>query len=218
MGLIKHLLHNIVLLVSAPELRELERKLDTLKRRLSGMRETERPPEVLVEMLIAGEDHRFKFHCGVDFVAICRAVWRTAACGRREGASTIEMQLVRVLTGRYEKKLSRKIREALLAVYTCQLASKSEIALMYLLVGYYGTGMDGFEFATKRLGFRPHTMSPREAASLAARLKYPEPRSLSVRRMSQISTRTNYILSRHLQYFKTSKTNTALLRGSHATV
>ena len=169
-------------------------------------------------MLIAGEDHRFKFHRGIDFVAVCRAVWRTAACGRREGASTIEMQLVRVLTDRYEKKLSRKIREALLAVYAGQLASKEEIALMYLLVGYYGTGMDGFEFATKKLGFMPHAMSHREAASLAARLKYPEPRSLSVRRMCQISTRANYILSRHLQYFKKSEANTSLLQGSHATV
>src|ERR1700686_1168007 len=73
------------------------------------------PPWIVQALLISGEDHRFFDHAGIDFIAVCRAVWRGHVLRRREGASTIEMQLVRVLTGRFERTLVRKIREAGLA-------------------------------------------------------------------------------------------------------
>jgi penicillin-binding protein 1A len=83
--------------------------------------------QTLVDLLIAAEDHRYGSHPGVDFVAMCRAIWRTMFCGRREGGSTIAMQLVRVLTGRYEKTLSRKVIEILLAVKLTRFLSDSEL-------------------------------------------------------------------------------------------
>lgn len=219
MRLIRRLLIRAILLSSRCELHSVETRLGALRRRLSVVMDKDRPPDILVEMLMAGEDHRYLCHGGVDAIAVCRALWRTAVRGRREGASTIEMQLVRVLTGRYEKTLSRKVREALLAVYIGQLATKSEIAVIYLLIAYYGTGMEGFDRAMNKLRLSPDAMSLQQAASLAARLKYPEPRSPSSRRIRQVSSRTKYILSRHLRYFqKAEAAQDAPLQGFHATI
>src|SRR5690348_10551479 len=73
-----------------------------------------RPSWIVQALLISGEDHRFFGHCGIDPIAVCRAIWRGVVLGHREGASTIEMQLVRVVTGRFERTLTRKLREAAL--------------------------------------------------------------------------------------------------------
>lgn len=56
------------------------------------------PPLLLQRILISGEDHRYFYHSGFDVIAICRAIWRRVAWGVHEGASTIEQQIVRVLT------------------------------------------------------------------------------------------------------------------------
>src|SRR5262245_48824952 len=60
------------------------------------------PPALAQQLLISGEDHRFFRHRGIDPIAICRSIWRGVVLGRREGASTIEMQVVRVVSGRFE--------------------------------------------------------------------------------------------------------------------
>ena len=73
------------------------------------------PSLILKRLLISGEDHRYFLHPGFDVIAICRAIWRRLAWGVREGASTIEQQTVRVLKGRYERTLRRKVHEILLA-------------------------------------------------------------------------------------------------------
>src|SRR5262245_21594087 len=60
------------------------------------------PPLIAQRLLVSGEDHRHVLHPGVDPIAICRATWRCIYRGKREGASTIEQQVVRVISGRYE--------------------------------------------------------------------------------------------------------------------
>ena len=49
----------------------------------------------LLKMLVVGEDHRFWWHFGVDPIGLMRAFWRTIFQHRREGGSTIAMQLER---------------------------------------------------------------------------------------------------------------------------
>ena len=73
--------------------------------------------DTLSKLLISGEDHRFFYHLGFDIIAIARAVRNRLLYGRIEGASTIEQQLVRVLTNEYQRTFSRKIKEILLATY-----------------------------------------------------------------------------------------------------
>lgn len=151
----------------------------------------------LHKLLIAGEDHRFMYHRGVDIIALCRAVWRTFFCRRREGGSTIAMQLVRVLTGKYEVTFTRKTLEIYLALRMTKYLPKEKIITLYLSVAYFGWNMNGIKQAIEELKYDPHNLSLREAASLIARLKYPEPKSFSKRREKLINVRTDYILTRY---------------------
>ena len=208
----------LALLFYAREWNRLQQRLHDARIVLDSVTVSQRPPRILKSKVVAGEDHRYYRHCGVDLVAICRAMWRTLACGRREGASTIEMQLVRVLTGQYQRTFGRKRKEVFLAVLLSGSASKADLAALYVFLAYYGTGMDGFLRATRRLDIRPDLMDARQAASLAARLKYPEPRSLSEGRRRQIGIRTEYLLSRYAKYFDRPATVTSARQASHATL
>ena len=150
----------------------------------------------LVAMLIAAEDHRYGMHPGVDPISICRAMWRSVFCGKREGGSTIAMQLVRVITGRYEKTLGRKFAEMILAVGLTRLVHSTDLPRLYLVVAYFGWRMNGLAQAAQRLGINPSIISQVEAANIVARLKYPEPHVPDERRLERIRSRTVYILGR----------------------
>lgn len=82
----------------------------------------------LVAFLVVGEDHRYYSHPGFDVVGICRAIYRDAFLGKREGASTIEQQLVRVFTEDYRFSISRKIKEIYLATKLKRFADKYTLA------------------------------------------------------------------------------------------
>jgi membrane peptidoglycan carboxypeptidase len=155
------------------------------------------PPLLTLQLLISGEDHRYLRHPGFDWIAICRAVWRRFAWGVTEGASTIEQQIVRVLTGRYERTFRRKLREILLAVLVARTIPKPELPGIYLEIAYFGWRMNGFRQACQRLKLNPMTISLEDAASLVARLKYPEPRVLPKMRLSQIEIRTRHLIMLH---------------------
>lgn len=152
---------------------------------------------ILVDLLIVAEDHRFKSHYGVDILALIRAFWKTFFCKRREGASTIAMQLVRTIRGNYELSIFRKISEIFLALKLTKSISKKKITLLYLSVAYYGWDMHGLKQACIKLNLNIDKLSSTEAASLVARLKYPEPKKKSKYREEQINKRTIYILNRY---------------------
>ena len=155
------------------------------------------PTSQMCEFLILGEDRRFYAHSGVDPIALCRAVWKTFFCGVRQGGSTIAMQLVRTVTGRYEKKWRRKIDEIFLAVRLTRYVSKDRLPILYLWVAYYGWRMNNFKQACARLQMNPKTASPLEAAKLVARLKYPEPQQCSRKHARKIHRRALYIMALH---------------------
>ena len=155
------------------------------------------PSKQMSALLILGEDRRFRYHCGVDPIALCRAAWRTYGCGRREGASTIAMQLVRTLTGQYEKTFARKFDEIQLAIRLTKYVRRKEIPALYLWVAYYGWRMNNFSQACNQLGINPNASSLQEAAQLVARLKYPEPQILSPNRARQIARRCRYLIYRY---------------------
>ncbi len=158
------------------------------------------PPSLLAQqMLISGEDHRHARHAGFDLIAICRALWRRIAWRRVEGASTIEQQIVRVLTGRFERTLRRKAREILLASLVAKSFPKAVLPPLYLRIAYFGWQMNGYAAACQRLSLDPRFMTAAEAAGLVARLKYPEPHHPSRRRSDQIALRKKHLL--HLWAF-----------------
>lgn len=63
-------------------------------------------PHSFVTALIAGEDHRFIAHRGIDPIAMGGAFYRLIAHRKIGGASTIEQQFVRVVTGLRERTLA----------------------------------------------------------------------------------------------------------------
>ncbi len=152
----------------------------------------------LSRLLIAGEDHRFKFHRGIDIIALLRASWKTLVLNQREGGSTIAMQLVRVLTGKYDRTLHRKLEEMFLAYKLTKYLSKQEILSLYLSIAYFGWDMHGINQACKSLKLNLDNLTLEESASLIARLKYPEPKNISENRNIQINNRTKYILKRYI--------------------
>ena len=151
----------------------------------------------MCRLLILGEDRRLAWHPGVDPLALCRAAWRTYGCGRREGGSTVAMQLVRVLTGRFDRSWRRKIDEMALAILVTRHVSRVELPALYLSVGYYGWRMNGFAQACQRLGIDPACCSLHESAMLVARLKYPQPRNCPAARWQQIASRSEYLKVRY---------------------
>ena len=169
------------------------------------------PPTTLAQqLLISGEDHRFFRHGGIDPIAICRAVWRAIALGQREGASTIEMQIIRVVSQRFERTLRRKIRELALATLVAREIPKEGLPGLYLRIGYFGWRMNGFGDACRRLGLSPEALTPSQTAALVARLKYPQPRFASPDRWNRINTRAQHLLWLHSQH-KDNRTYAGLL-------
>lgn len=159
------------------------------------------PPFIAQCLLISGEDHRHGRHSGFDFIAIGRACWRRISRGTHEGASTIEQQIVRVLTGRYERTLVRKVREIGLAFLVDQSYQKKRLPAVYLSIGYYGWRMNGYIQACQRLGFSRNSLSLEEAAQLVARLKYPQPRSDSEQKLSRIARRVRHLIALYERHY-----------------
>jgi membrane carboxypeptidase/penicillin-binding protein PbpC len=198
--LIKNLLANITeaMMILFDEWQDIESRLAGI------MIETEKfeISPVLVALLIAAEDHRYGIHPGVDPISLCRAFWRTLVCGMREGGSTIAMQLVRVVTGRYENTISRKFAEIYLAIRLTRHVRESDIPKLYLTIAYYGWRMNGLEQASARLKINPSAVSLSDAANVIARLKYPEPGCPTIERYSKIASRSEYIIKRHNKIFR----------------
>jgi hypothetical protein len=148
-----------------------------------------------VNALVAAEDHRFWSHCGVDFRAVVRALVRFMG-GRREGASTVQQQLVRVVTGRYEISIARKAREAAFAISLGKFFTRDELARQYLVHGYYGYRMSGLLAACAQLGVDARTAGPIGAAEVVARLRYPQPSVPTEAYRARVGRRVSHILMR----------------------
>jgi membrane carboxypeptidase/penicillin-binding protein len=169
-------------------------------------------PSAAVQLLIAGEDRRFMSHPGVDVIGIVRAVRNYLVYGRVEGASTIEQQLVRVLTERYERTLSRKIKEIILACATSGTRQKEDTAMAYIFFGYYGWRMNGMLQAQNRHSKKLTEMDEVQLAELIARLKYPEPMKASPQILRRIEARARHLIN--LKNQKSLQPNTIVRNGT----
>ena len=107
-------------------------------------------PARIIEGLVAIEDTQFFEHHGVNPDAISRAIIKNIKAGTyMEGASTLTQQLIKMLVLNREKKLIRKIKEALLAIRLETILTKEEILERYLNHVYFGHGYYGIKTAAK---------------------------------------------------------------------
>ena len=107
-------------------------------------------PARIIEGLVAIEDTQFFEHHGINPDAISRAIIKDiSAGGFVEGASTLTQQLVKMLILTREKKLIRKVKEALLSIRLETVLTKEEILERYLNHVYFGHGYYGIKTAAK---------------------------------------------------------------------
>jgi monofunctional glycosyltransferase len=147
-------------------------------------------PSVFIDALVAAEDHRSEYHRGVDPIGMLRALWIQVVSGHVQGASTIEQQFVRVVTGHYERTISRKVREQLLAIALVRHRAKESIASAYLAVAFYGSGCIGLEGLNAKFGPHLDRVGEHQALRFVSQLKYPRPLQPSVLWYNKINART----------------------------
>src|SRR6185295_17168185 len=91
------------------------------------------------DLLLAYEDKRFLTHRGVDALALARAAGQLLINGHVvSGASTLTMQVARLLEPRAERSLAAKLRQMALAVEIERAFGKDEILALYLSLAPYG--------------------------------------------------------------------------------
>lgn len=131
-----------------------------------------------LEVLLAFEDGRFWSHGGIDPRAVGRALTQAAASGRFvSGASTLTMQVARLLEPRETRNLAAKTTQALRALDLERRWSKREILTMYLALAPYGGNLEGVRAASlSYFGKEPKRLSLAEAALLVALPQSPEVR------------------------------------------
>lgn len=153
-------------------------------------------PAEVVKALVYAEDHRNGIHPGVDPIAIVRACMVLILRGRLEGASTIEQQFVRTITGRYERTIFRKLREQILAYNICRLKEKRSIASAYLAVAFYGYNLIGLKAMHDYFGEKLECISFDSALFFVSHLKYPCPVNPSADWKLKIENRVSYLQRR----------------------
>jgi penicillin-binding protein 1A len=131
-------------------------------------------PPYLPKAFVAIEDRRFYSHWGIDPFGILRALTRNAAGGAVQGGSTLTQQLAKNLFLTQERTVSRKIQEAILAVWLERTYSKDQILELYLNRVYFGSGAYGVEAAAQKyFGHGARAVTLAEAAILAGLMKAP---------------------------------------------
>lgn len=163
-------------LLSNPILPDFSRRWDYLIvfSEEAEARSTEYPLH-LWQAVVAYEDRRFFWHCGIDLVGIARAVLSFSARG---GGSTITQQLVKNTFLKNERKFSRKIIEMVLAFALERTISKWRILSSYVSKIYWGHGIYGIESASVfYFGKQASLLNLGESALLAGIIPAPELRS-----------------------------------------
>ena len=132
------------------------------------------PPQ-LKNAIIAAEDERFYQHPGIDYIGVLRAAYANlVAGGRRQGASTITMQVARNFFLSSEKTLTRKLYEALLAFKIEHSLNKEQILELYVNQIYLGQRAYGFGAASQMyFGKALEQLTLGEIAMLAGLPKAP---------------------------------------------
>ena len=139
----------------------------------------EEAPDSLIKGLLASEDRDFYQHFGVSLKGIARAMWTNVrAGGMVQGGSTITQQLVKNFYLTNERRLSRKVKEALMALILEYRYSKNEILEAYLNEIYLGqngsSAVHGFGLASEfYFGSTLKDLPLEQVASLVALVRGP---------------------------------------------
>lgn len=152
-------------------------------------------PPFVRNCFLAAEDAGFYSHPGIDPVSIIRAVVKNLRSGQAsQGGSTITQQVVKNLLLTPEKKLRRKIKEAILSYRIEQALTKDEILEIYLNQIFFGNTAYGIR-AAALMYFRkePAQLTLAEGAMLAGLPKAPS-RYSPLTHFARAKRRQRYVL------------------------
>jgi penicillin-binding protein 1A len=161
--------------------------------------EIENVPVLIIKAFLAAEDDRFYKHPGVDWQGILRAAISLIKTGtKKQGGSTITMQVARNFFLSSEKTYLRKLNEIFLALKIERELSKNEILELYMNKIYLGQRAYGIAAAAQiYYGKNIDELSLPQIAMIAGVPKAPSstnPISNPVRALE----RRNYVLRRML--------------------
>ncbi|WP_457592320.1 transglycosylase domain-containing protein [Hydrogenimonas sp.] len=154
-------------------------------------------PGRVIEALVSIEDTMFFEHHGVNPEAIFRAVIKDIKARKLvEGASTLTQQLVKSTLLTREKKLKRKIKEALLSIRLEMLLTKEQILERYLNAIFFGHGYYGIRTAS--LGYFHKDLDELTLKEIAVLVGLPKAPSAydPTRRYANAMARANRVLER----------------------
>jgi penicillin-binding protein 1A len=152
-------------------------------------------PQVMKAAILAAEDDRFYQHGGVDYTGAVRAAIANLR-GRREGASTITMQVARNFFLTREKTFARKLSEVLLAFKIEANLTKDQILELYINQIFLGQRAYGFGSAANvYFGKTLAELTPAEAALLAGLPQAPSRQNPFVN-PKRAQERQQYVLRR----------------------
>ena len=156
----------------------------------------EKIPQRLKEAILSIEDAGFFNHSGIDFRRLFITVFRDIFFGERKGASTLTMQLSKLLFTSSEKTVERKIKDMLFALEIEKNYSKEQIFTFYCNQIYMGHGTYGIASAAD-FYFNKHLeqLTLDECAMLAGIIQVPE-RHSPVNYPSRALSRRNLVLRR----------------------
>jgi len=125
---------------------------------------------VFLEMLVRYEDKRFYRHSGVDVWAALQAAAQAAINGEvLSGASTLTMQVARLLEDGPTGSLKGKLRQVRVALAIERILSKDQILSLYLTLAPYGGNLESTRAASLRyFGKPPSRLTAPQAALLIA--------------------------------------------------
>jgi membrane peptidoglycan carboxypeptidase len=131
-------------------------------------------PRHVQDAVIAAENRSFRTDTGVSPRAVARAVWATVSGGAPQGGSTITQQYVKNALLTPERSLTRKAREALIAVKLDRTRDKDEILEGYLNTVYFGRGAAGVRAAARNyFDVAPEGLTVSQGAALASIVNIP---------------------------------------------
>jgi len=154
-------------------------------------------PQHVIAAFTSAEDKDFFRHPGIDPISVLRAAAANLRSrSTQQGGSTITQQVARILFLDRSKTLSRKTREAVLALAIEDKLTKEEILEIYLNRVFLGNGSWGIEAAARNyFGKSAVDLDVGEAAMLAGLPKAPS-RLAPDRHMDRAMQRRRVVLRR----------------------
>lgn len=156
-------------------------------------------PQQLINAFIASEDQRFYSHNGVDLRGLLRAIVKLVTSGKKkQGGSTITMQVARNFLLTREKTYTRKIKEIILALKIENELTKNEILELYINKIFLGRKAYGVVAAAEVYYGNP--LAKLSLAQLAMIAGLPKaPSSINpINDPDRALIRRNYVLNRML--------------------